>query len=205
MNIQYQFTTKNLLDFIPKNNSYYEINNLKEQIENLNKEINKLKKENSDLQNENNNLKNINKNLNNDLNIKNQNINSYIAQINDLKSSFDIKNKEVFNLNKQINHLNKEMNNLKLNANNEIIKFGLNEIVTLTFKSIDQKVDTAYSIPKTDLFVRVEEKLYDEYPEFKDLDNIYFTVNGIKIKRFRSIQENNLKNRDKILLEIYEP
>ena len=171
-----------------------EVNNeyskLKNQIKNLNIEINKLRNENTNLRNENNTLKT-------DLNIKNQNINKYLLELKQLNNLMNIKNNEIFNLNNQIN-------NLKINRSTQNIKFGLNEIVTILFKSIDQKVDVAYSSPKSDLFVRLEEKLYDEYPEFRDLDNIYFTVNGKKIRRFRSLQENNLKNNDKILLNICE-
>ena len=48
-----------------------------------------------------------------------------------------------------------------------------------------------------------EEKLYDEYPEFKEV-NTYFTVNGRLIKRFKSMLENNIRDNDKILLNIYE-
>ena len=178
-----------------------EVNNenskLKNQIQNLNIEINKLKNENTILRNENNTLKN-------DLNIKNQNINNYITQLNDLKDSLKIKNNEVINLNDKINDLNKQIKKLKLKINNPNVKVDINDIVTVLFRSLDQKVDVAYSSPKSDLFVRLEEKLYDEYPEFRDLDNIYFTVNGKKIRRFRSLQENNLKNNDKILLNICE-
>ena len=167
-----------------------EISKLKNQIQNLNIEINKLR-------NENNTLKT-------DLNIKNQNINNYIAQLNDLKDSLKIKNNEVINLNNQINNLNDQIKKLNININNPNVKVDIHDIVTILFKSIDQKVEAAFSSPKSDLFVRLEEKLYDEYPEFRDLDNIYFTVNGKKIRRFRSLQENNLKNNDKILLNICE-
>ena len=34
--------------------------------------------------------------------------------------------------------------------------------------------------------------------------NNYFTINGRMIKRFRTIQENQLNNFDKILLNVYE-
>ncbi len=103
----------------------------------------------------------------------------------------------------QITSLNNEISNLRLKSNNNNIKFGLDDIVTITFKSIDQKVDIAFSVPKTDLFVKLEEKLYIQYPDFRDSNN-YFTINGRMIKRFRTIQENQLNNFDKILLNVYE-
>ena len=94
------------------------------------------------------------------------------------------------------------MKNLPLNNNrNEYI--NRNKILTIQFKSIDQKVDMAYTCQKDDKFVRIEEKLYNDYPEYKDL-NTYFTVNGHVVKRFRNMEENDIRNNDKILLNIYE-
>ena len=76
-------------------------------------------------------------------------------------------------------------------------------MLIIQIKSVDQKVDMACACKKTDIFARIEEKLYNEYPEFKDL-NTYYTVGGRMVKRFRNMQENNIKNNDKILLNIYE-
>ena len=166
-----------------------EINNLNNQIQNLNNEINRLRKENEVLQNENNNLKN-------ELKIKNQNIDKYTLELKDLNKSLNIKD----NI---INDLNNQISNLSLNRNSQNIKFGLNEIVTILFKSIDQNVEIPLSIPKSELFVRLEEKLYEQCPELRDLNN-YFTANGRVIKRFRTIQENKLNDCDKILVNVYE-
>ena len=171
------------------NGANNEINNLNNQIQNLNNEINRLRNENQVLQNENNNLKN-------ELKIKSQNIDKYTLELKNLNKSLNIKDNIIYNLNNQIN-------NLSLNRNSQNIKFGLNEIVTILFKSIDQKVEIPLSIPKSELFVRLEERLYEQYPEYRDLNN-YFTVKGRVIKRFRTIQENNLNNYDKILLNVYE-
>ena len=79
----------------------------------------------------------------------------------------------------------------------------ISDILVISFKSLEQKRDISFPCQKSDIFVRIEEKLYNEYPNYKDL-NTYFTVNGIFIKRFRSIVENNLKNNDKIILNIYK-
>ena len=221
INISYQHTTNNLLDFIPKNNNVNnsintinnnsinninmnEINKLKEQIEKLNMNISKLQKENNELKIENNELRNKNNIIQNDLKNKLQTIKKYEEDIKNLKNSLNLKDGNIFNLNNQINDLTSQINNLQLNNNKTKNKFGLDEIVSVLIQSIDQKVNIPLFIPKSELFVRLEEQLYEEYPEYKDVDNIYFTVNGRKIKRFRSIEENNLKNKDKILLNIYE-
>ena len=55
----------------------------------------------------------------------------------------------------------------------------------------------------TDLFVRLEEKLYQDYPRFKDFE-IYFQVGARKINRFKTIEENNIKNNDVISVFIVD-
>ena len=54
-----------------------------------------------------------------------------------------------------------------------------------------------YSIAckNTDLFVRLEERLYQDFPDFKNYET-YFEVNTRRIKRFKTIEENNIKNND---------
>ena len=47
----------------------------------------------------------------------------------------------------------------------------------------------------TDLFVKLEEKLYNDYPQFKDYET-YFEVKTKRIKRFKTLDENNIKNND---------
>ena len=53
----------------------------------------------------------------------------------------------------------------------------------------------------TDLFSRLEIELYkvEEYKEFKQTEN-YFIVNGKKINRFETLEENGIKNSDIITL-----
>ena len=174
------------MSFIPnyntRNSNDENINSLKNEIKNLTQIINRLN-------NENNSLKDENRKLKNDID------NQYLLKINELNLKLTNKNKEIDNLNNAIRNL--QLNN----PENDYIKRG--EILTIQFKSIDQNVDISYSCKNTDIFVRIEEMIYNQYPEYKDL-NTYFTVNGRGIKRFRNMQENNIKNQDKILLNVYE-
>ena len=55
----------------------------------------------------------------------------------------------------------------------------------------------------TDLFIRLEEKLYDEYPDFKNYET-YFEVKTKRIKRFKTLDENKIKNGDVINIFIVE-
>ena len=52
---------------------------------------------------------------------------------------------------------------------------------------------------KEEQFVDIEKRLYEEHQDFKDTEN-YFYCKGNKIKRFRTIEENNISKNDVILL-----
>ena len=43
--------------------------------------------------------------------------------------------------------------------------------------------------------------LYEKYPKYKDTEN-YFIVNGHKINRNRTVDENKIKNNDVLTLSI---
>ena len=169
----------------------------------MQKDIIRLNNENNLLKNENQSLKNENLNLKNEISVKNVDLNKYMLKINELNNTLTNKNNEISNLNNRMKDLNNKMNNLKLNNNqeNEFIRRG--ELLIIQIKSIDGKVDIPYSCKSSDIFVDIEKMLYNEYPEYKDL-NTYFTVNGVVVKRFRNLLENNIRNKDKILLNIYE-
>lgn len=70
------------------------------------------------------------------------------------------------------------------------------DIVEIKFLSEDQKINTLFKYSKAKPFVRAEEKLYEEYPEYKESDN-YFIVDGNKIKRFLTLEENNINENGK--------
>ena len=182
------------MSFIPNYNTQNSNNNT-QNIQNINyylNEIEKLKSENIKLNNENLLLKNENQKLKNDINIKNAEFNQYLLKIKELKIALNNKTDEINNL------ISRMQNNDQIS---EYIK--KDEMLVFQIKSINQMVDMSFACKKTDLFVRIEEKLYNEYPEYKDL-NTYYTVGGRTIKRFRNMQENNIKNNDKILLNVYE-
>ena len=196
-----QYKSNTFLSFIPNYNTQNSQNNTQNiqninyslnEIEKLKRDIIKLNNENLLLKNENQKLKNENQNLKNDINIKNINLNQYLLKIKELNFTLANKNKEINNL------INKLQNNDQIS---EYIK--KDQMLIIQIKSVNQKVDMSFACKKTDIFARIEEKLYNEYPEFKDL-NTYYTVGGRMVKRFRNMQENNIKNNDKILLNIYE-
>ena len=114
--------------------------------------------------------------------------------INNVNKQFDHE-KKIKELNDIINDKNNELNKLRSECNNNIIREILpgEEIISVLFISGDYKL--TYSLPckNTTVFVKIEEKLYEEFPEYRETDN-YFLVGGIKVKRFKTIKENAIKN-----------
>ena len=62
---------------------------------------------------------------------------------------------------------------------------------SVLFNSTDNNILYSVSCSKTDLFSEVEEKLYDEYPEYRH-KNCYFLQKGKTINKNMTIEENHL-------------
>ena len=73
------------------------------------------------------------------------------------------------------------------------------KIISILFSSNDNKI--LYSLPckNSTPFVKIEEKLYEEFPEYKETDN-YFLLDGKKVKRFKTVEENHIKNGKPVIL-----
>ena len=112
---------------------------------------------------------------------------------------------EIMELKNLLSQKNKEIEQLKskLNANSlDIINPG-EKILAINFTSVDNRINYFLPCKNVDIFVRIEEKLYDEYPEYKDKET-YFLCQGERIKRFKNLEENNIKNSAIIVLNLYE-
>ena len=105
-----------------------------------------------------------------------------------------------------INIKNNEINDLKSKLIDEdsisFIKPG-EKIIAVYFTSTTQEIQFPIACKNTDIIARLEEKLYNEYPKYKEY-NTYLTVNGNIIKRFKSIDENGIKNGNSIIVNIYD-
>ena len=164
---------------------------------NFNAERNKNKKLNDENKKLNNELDRYKNKLNKISNDSQNNFNMEIEKLR--KEKMDLQNQINF-LNNQILTLNNEISNLKKNKNSNLDFINPGEkILSVQFKSIDQKIDLSRPCKNTDVFVRLEEQLYEHYPEYKETNN-YFTCNGIVIKRFKTLEENKIKCSDIILL-----
>ena len=77
-------------------------------------------------------------------------------------------------------------------------------IISVGFISDNKEIDNYIKEYKeTEIVSRIEEELYNEYPEFKDKDT-YLILNENKIKRFKTLKENNIKDGDIMQVHICE-
>ena len=157
--------------------------NNEDEITKLKRLLNEEKNKNINLMKEIEILKNKNIILNNDNN-------SLKEQIKILENNLKAKKNELQNL-------------LSKNNNNNIINYKITsinpgeEILAINFVSNGVQDIGHYNLicKNTDLFVRLEERLYQDFPDFKNYET-YFEVNTRRIKRFKTIEENNIKNND---------
>ena len=166
------------------NNNYYE-----NQINILNNKLIQEKNKNQTLINENNNLKSKINNLNNKINKLND-------KIKLLENNLSIKNMEIQNY--------KSKNNI--NIKNEITSILPGEkIIAVNFVSMGINDIGHYNLvcKDSDLFVRLEERLYEDFPQFKEYET-YFEVKTKRIKRFKTLKDNNIQSNDVINMFIID-
>ena len=104
---------------------------------------------------------------------------------------------------KLINLLSKKEE--QINELKEIIKrypfiLEKNErLMSIIFYSVDQKVHYPMICKNTDTIHKLEEKLYEEYPNLSEREN-YFLCKGGLINKFQSFEKMKIKNGDIIVL-----
>ena len=134
-------------------------------------------------------------NLKNELDKANKIIEQQKITINNLQNQLN--NKNIKSYKNIINQKEQELNKLKLelqNINSQNKQYiDINKIMTVNFISMDQKIHFAISCIDTNTFAEVEEKLYKQFPEYRETNN-NFLVNGQQVLRFKTIRQNNIGN-----------
>ena len=195
-----------------ENNINKEIIVLKEQLniekiknKNLSVKIIELEKE---LQLEKNKNIILNQNIN-QLNIElNNKLKYYQDLINKIErqslsnNNLDYSKEELF---KSILEKDKEIKELRIKLSRYPFELKEGEkLMTLNFQSFDENLKS-YSIicKNTDIFNNIEKKLYENHKEYYDTEN-YFTVNGNRIHKLKSLDENKINNNDIIILNMLD-
>ena len=171
------------------NNLFYQF-----QINELNKQLNEERNRNFFLNNENTRLNNMITDLRNQIiNLNNQigNNQNYENRIESLEREIREKNDEIQKYKSDNEFLNNQLGN-----SITIIKPGENILAVRFICKKIQAIDN-YCLPckNVNLFVRLEEKLNSNFPQLKEYET-YFEVNGRRIKRFKTLDENNIQNND---------
>ena len=151
-------------------------------------ELNQERDKNKILENENKKLNDIIKNMKFDNTNLNNKIKTLERQLNDLKLALQNTQSNI-----NINNHSNDLNNLIAP-----VKQG-EQIMGVIFNSQGFQDICNWCLPckNTNLFVRLEEILNNNFPELKKHDT-YFMVNTRRIKRFLTLEENKIKNNDMI-------
>ena len=77
------------------------------------------------------------------------------------------------------------------------------KMISIIFNSVKQDINYSVICKNTDLFVNIELKLYEEYPQYSEVEN-FFTTNGFRINKYKSLEVNKIKNNSVIMLQSIE-
>ena len=120
-----------------------------------------------------------------------------IQLINNFKT--DIKNRDdkIYQLLQKLQNNNKLNNNININIPKKQI--DVEDMKCVTFISKDQSLVYGISCSGKDVFAEVEERLYKEYPEYRETNNSFLS-NGKEVLRFKTINDNKIGSGKPIML-----
>ena len=176
-------------------------NNNKELVE----EINKLKKELNEEKNKNKifekkiiDLKNeLNKEINKYKELKEKTENDKI-----MKKNLDKKSKESFL--ESIMEKDNEIKELKIKISRYPFELKEGEkLMSIIVMSADQEIHLSLLCKNTDKFHKIEDQIYEKYPKYAENEN-FFTFNGNKINKYKTMDDNNIKNNAVVILNIID-
>ena len=163
--------------------------------------------------------------INNDI-LLNQSQRLNEKKIKDLEKSLENKEKDLVVKNMKISELNTKIQQLEnlINTNNNqdlinelLKKLELKEkeiqeiksnyhlsrgekIISIIFSPMDQQFIQSFVCKNTDKFEKLEQLLYKEIPDyFKNEVQYFFVVNGLRIDRYKTLDENGIRNSSVIM------
>ena len=101
--------------------------------------------------------------------------------------------------------LNKEKDDLleKIKRYPVILEKG-EKLISIIFSSINQNFNYSLICKNTDNIQKIEEQLYNQYPQIMETEN-YFSFKGKLLNKFQAFEKNNIKNGDTIILKQIDP
>ena len=196
-----QYESETFLDFIKdicakdKNRKIIlDINSKDNNAEN----INLIKKQNIDYKNKIDELNIKIKQLEWELKVKNNIIDEYnkIKELKNISKDKNISNDNIY-INR-IKELEKEIEKYK----NYCLLPG-EKLISIKIISNDQTLEFNTFSKITDNFEKLESSLYKHYPKYKETEN-FFLVNGAKVNKHKTFEENKIKDNDILTLKVYD-
>ena len=188
------------------------INN--KEIEGLTKQLNEEKEKNKKLEKElleernknkekENIIINLKKDLDNEIK-KNKESQKEAEEEAEKASSINLTNETKDSLIETIIEKEKEIKELKLKLSRFpfVVEEG-EKLMSVNFVSTDKKLISSIICKNTDEFHKIESQLYKIHPEYFK-NEISFTFNGKKIKGFKTLEQNGIKNDDIIIMKEIE-
>ena len=99
-----------------------------------------------------------------------------------------------------IENFNTKENEIKeLKSKISFKKSKAEKLMSVIIVSKDEAIYYSFLCKNTDKFTRIEELFYEKYPEYKKKEN-YFIINGNKINKEKTLEENKISNSDIITI-----
>lgn len=185
-----------------ENNSPFEkpINNTfdKSQQDNYEKLYHEEKLRNENLEKEITKLQYVNENLEKELkNEREKNSNNNTTKEN---TPNEDQNK-IIKLYDEISENQKEIKILKGKLERFPFEISENEkLMSVIISTEDKNIQYSIICKNTDKFLRIEEKFYEVFSELAKGENSFY-INGNKINKYKTLEENNVKNSELIILK----
>ena len=128
---------------------------------------------------------------------------SLIEEIKKFNDSININKDEIISLDKDntIEQFYKDIDELKNKLSLYPFKPSKEEkLMSVIFSSLDENILYSIICKNTEQFSKLEEKLYNDYPEYSKFDN-YFMIKGNRVDKMKTLEENEIKNGDVIIIK----
>ena len=163
-------------------------------IDNLIRELEEERKKNKKFKDTINQLK---KTYNNEIEKYNNDMNKLKKKNKELEKLLAEKNKEIDDYIFKLSNSSKSEQITSFNPGDKIM------VVLFMTQGSNDILNYAMACKSKDLFIRLEEKLYNDFPKYRNYETFYM-VNARRIFRFKTLEENNIKNNDIISLFVNE-
>jgi len=131
--------------------------------------------------------------------LKNEN-KELLEKIKEFNEKLNQQSLKISELNENIKYKDKLIKEYELKISNFPFEITSGEkIMSIVFISFDESIVFPILCKNTDIFSFVEKKFYEKYSEYKNLDN-YFLLNGKRIDKNISLDENKINNNDIITI-----